>query len=226
MTARSERDGVKFRRPTEDDHARIVGLVDEWWGGGRRLRALLPRLWFEHFGGTSWIAESDDGTVLGFLVGFLSPDRPDEAYAHMIATNPNRRRLGLGRALYERFFEDARAAGRRRVRAVTWPGNRVSVEFHRALGFRADDGPGTIGIYGTSAYPDYDAEGEDRAVLVRDLADPGPAGAVADAARSRSSSSAIDPGVHCSCSRRAKRAARAASGTTSSHARRSASPSL
>lgn len=164
--------GVRFRRTVEDDHARIVELVDEWWGG-RSLRLLLPRLWFQHFSGTSWIAESDDGAVLGFLVGFMSPDRPDEAYAHMIATNPNRRRRGLGRALYERFFDDARAAGRRRVRAITWPGNRVSVEFHRALGFRADDGPGTVGIYGVPAYPDYDAEGEDRAIFFRDLADAG-----------------------------------------------------
>ncbi len=147
MTAEDE---IRFRRPVEADHAVIVELVDEWWGG-RRLRALLPRLWFAHFAGTSWIAEGADGTLLGFLVGFLSPDHPDEAYAHMIATNPNRRRRGIGRALYERFFGDVRAAGRQTVRAITWPGNRVSVDFHRRIGFRVDDGPGTVPIYGVRA---------------------------------------------------------------------------
>jgi GNAT superfamily N-acetyltransferase len=166
---------VRFRRPVEADHARIVELVDEWWGG-RRMRALVPRLWFQHFTGTSWIAEDGDGTLLGFLVGFMSPDRPDEAYAHLIATSPNRRRRGLGGALYERFFADVRAAGGHRVRAITWPGNRVSVEFHRHLGFRADDGPGTVGIYGVPAHPDYDGDGEDRAVFIRDLDDAGRAG--------------------------------------------------
>ena len=159
-----------FRRPVETDHARLVEVVDEWWGG-RRMHELLPRLWLQHFTGTSWIAEDAGGTLLGFLVGFMSPDHADEAYVHMIATNPNLRRRGLGRALHDRFAEDARAAGRTRIRAITWPGNRVSVDFHRRLGFQPDDGPGTVPIYGVPAHPDYDGDGQDRAVLVRELHD-------------------------------------------------------
>ena len=46
----------RLRRPVEADHARVVGQIDEWWGG-RRVHALLPRLWFQHFTGTSWIAD-------------------------------------------------------------------------------------------------------------------------------------------------------------------------
>ena len=99
----------------------------------------------------------------------MSPDHPDEAYVHLIATDPNRRGRGLGRALYERFFEDARSHGARRVTAVTWPGNRISVSFHRAMGFTPADGPGTMNLYGTPAYPDYDADGEDRVVFSRSL---------------------------------------------------------
>lgn len=159
----------RFRRPTDADHPSVVAIVDEWWGG-RRMRALLPRLWFGHFAGSSWIVESvADGRLLGFLVGFVSPDHPSEAYIHMVGTNPNHRKRGLGRALYERFFEDARANGARRVSAVTWPGNQISVRFHAALGFRPDDGPGTQRLYGTVAYPDYDGEGEDRVLFIRDL---------------------------------------------------------
>jgi GNAT superfamily N-acetyltransferase len=165
-------DRVRFRRPTEADHATIVEVVDEWWGG-RHMRSLLPRLWFQHFTGTSWLAEDEAGRPLGFLVGFISPDRPEEAYVHLIATNPNRRRRGLGRELYERFFQDARGAGARRVRAIAWPANRVSVDFHRRLGFRAEDGPGTVQIYGVPAYADYDADGADRAVFVRSLEEHG-----------------------------------------------------
>lgn len=158
----------RFRRPTDADHPAVVGVVDEWWAG-RRVRALLPRLWFGHFAGSSWIVESEDGRLLGFVVGFVSPDHPTEAYIHMVGTNPNHRKRGLGHALYERFFEDARAKGARRVTAVTWPGNQISVRFHAAMGFRPDDGPGTQRLYGTVAYPDYDGEGEDRVLFVRDL---------------------------------------------------------
>ncbi len=160
--------GFALRRPTEADHPVLVAQVDDWWGG-RKLHHLLPRLWLQHFTGTSWVAEDDTGRIVGFLVGFISPDRPDDAYIHMVATSPNHRGAGLGRALYERFFEDVRGRGVRRVTAITWPGNRVSIAFHRAMGFTPADGPGTQNLYGTPAYPDYDAEGDDRAVFSREV---------------------------------------------------------
>ena len=159
---------IVLRRPVEADHPRLVGRVDEWWGG-RKLHQLLPRLWLQHFTGTSWVAEDAEGQLVGFLVGFLSPDRPGEAYIHMVATSPNHRGVGIGRLLYERFFEDVRARGARRVTAITWPGNRVSVGFHRAMGFTPTEGPGTQNLYGTPAYPDYDADGDDRVVFSREL---------------------------------------------------------
>ena len=161
-------DGIRLRRPVEADHPRVVSVVDEWWGG-RRLHDLLPRLWFQHFTGTSWIAETEDGRLAGFLVGYVSPDDPSLAYCHMIATNPNVRKRGLGRQLYEAFFADVAARGARTVRAITWPGNRISLEFHRAIGFRVKDGPGSMPMYGVAAYPDYDAEGEDRVVFEREI---------------------------------------------------------
>ena len=68
-----------------------------------------------------------------------------------------------------RFFDDVAARGVRRVMAITWPGNRVSVAFHRSIGFRLEDGPGTQRLYGSPAYPDYDGDGEDRVVFVREL---------------------------------------------------------
>jgi ribosomal protein S18 acetylase RimI-like enzyme len=159
---------LRFRRPVEADHRFLVEQVDEWWSG-RRIHQLLPRLWLQHFTGTSWVVEDVKGAVVGFLVGFISPDHPDQAYIHMVATSPNHRRSGLGRALYERFVADVRSRGVHRVTAITWPGNRVSVGFHRAMGFRPDDGPGTQRLYGTPAYPDYDADGDDRVVFTLEL---------------------------------------------------------
>ena len=159
---------ISFRRPVEADYARIIDVVEDWWGG-RRLRSLLPRLWLQHFTGTSWLAESEDGRLAGFLVGFVSPDHPDTGYVHMIATNPNLRQGGLGRLLYERFFDDVRGRGVVQVKAITWPGNRISVAFHRAMGFALDDGPGTQRLYGTPSYPDYDYGDEERVVFTRRL---------------------------------------------------------
>jgi ribosomal protein S18 acetylase RimI-like enzyme len=163
-----ERPALRFRRPSEADYGAIVRVVDDWWGG-RKLDVLLPRLWLQHFTGTSWLAETIDGRLAGFLIGFHSPDQAGVAYCHMIATSPNLRRAGLGRALYERFFDDARAAGRIEVHAVTWPGNRGSIDFHRSLGFEIVAGPGSQNLYGTPSKADYDFDREDRAILVRRL---------------------------------------------------------
>lgn len=161
-------DDLTFRRPHETDHARIVEQVDDWWGG-RRLHDLLPRLWFQHFTGTSWVAVDKAGEPVAFLVGFVSPDRSAEAYIHMVGVSPNHRRSGLGRALYDRFIADVTSREVRRVCAITWPGNRTSVAFHQAMGFRPADGPGSQRLYGTPAFADYDHHGEDRVVFVRDL---------------------------------------------------------
>jgi GNAT superfamily N-acetyltransferase len=156
--------GLAFRRPVEADHARLIRVVDDWWGG-RHLHHLLPRLWFQHFTGTSWVSETTDGSLAGFLVGFVSQDHPDVGYIHIVAANPNLRRRGIGRRLYARFIEDVRARGVREVRAITWAGNRVSLGFHAALGFRPDDGPGTRPAYGVRAYPDYEGDDQEMVVL-------------------------------------------------------------
>lgn len=157
-------EGFRFRRPTGADHPAIVTRIDEWWGG-RRLHVLLPRLWLQHFTGTSWIAESEAGALAGFLVGFISPDDPALGYVHMVATDPNQRRRGLGRELYRCFLDDVATRGVREVRAITWPGNRGSVAFHRSIGFEPVAGAGSQNIYGTAAFADYDYPGEDRVVF-------------------------------------------------------------
>jgi len=159
---------VIFRRPIEADYPNVVRVIDDWWGG-RKVDFLLPRLWLQHFTGTSWLAETAEGALAGFLIGFHSPDHPDVAYCRLIGTNPNLRFHGLGRQLYEHFFDDARLAGRHEVRAITWPGNRTSIAFHRALGFDIVTGPGTQRLYGVPAFPSYDFDREDRAVLIRSI---------------------------------------------------------
>ena len=163
-----EIDGITFRRPTEADYAAISHVIDDWWGG-RQMDHLLHRLWLQHFTGTSWLAETEDRRLAGFLIGFLSPDKPDVAYCHLIATNSNLRRRNLGRALYERFFEDARAGGRHTVTAITWPANHPSIAFHEALGFVVQRGPETQNLYGRPALAGYDFDREDRAVLSRSV---------------------------------------------------------
>lgn len=159
---------MTYRHPTEADQPRIVGLVDEWFGG-RRVRHLVVRAWFRHVASTSWLAEDEDGAPIGFLIGYRSQDHPDEAVLHLVGVHPSHRRRGVGRAMIESFLADAAAGGARTVIALAWPGDPIPIAFFRALGFRPDDGPGSQNLYGTAAFPDYEADGEDRIVFVREL---------------------------------------------------------
>jgi len=139
-------------RPAEPaDYARVIPVVDEWWGG-RPMAAMLPKLFFVHFRDTSFVAD-DDGALAGFLCGFRSQTFDDEAYIHFVGVDPAYRGGGLGRALYERFF--AAVAPRSVVRAVTSPANERSLAFHRALGFEVE-----------RIDEDYDGQGRARALLV------------------------------------------------------------
>jgi ribosomal protein S18 acetylase RimI-like enzyme len=135
----------------------VIGRVNVWWGG-REMAPMLPKLFFLHFEGTSFVAEDEEGDLTGFVCGFLSQTNSDEAYIHFVGISPDHRGKGLGRSLYERFFDEVRAQGRSVVRCVTSPVNQRSVAFHEALGFEVE-----------RVAEDYDGPGEDRILLVKRL---------------------------------------------------------
>ena len=122
------------------------------------MAPMLPKLFFLHFEGTSFVAENDDGTLAAFLIGFLSQTDAEEAYIHFVGVAPDHRGSGIGRELYERFFAVVAAQGRTRVRCVTSPVNEGSIAFHESLGFTAE-----------SVATDYDGPGEDRVLFVKQL---------------------------------------------------------
>jgi ribosomal protein S18 acetylase RimI-like enzyme len=146
-----------IRHAKPSDYGRVIGRVNVWWSG-REMAPMLPKLFFIHFEGTSFVAEDEGGELLGFVCGFLSQTSDDEAYIHFVGVDPEQRGEGLGRALYERFFEEVRSHGRSTVRCVTSPQNERSVAFHQSLGFEVD-----------RVVEDYDGPGEDRVLLVKQL---------------------------------------------------------
>ena len=158
--------GLTLRHVEEADQPRVVGLIDEWFSG-RRVRHLLARAWFRHTASTSWIADNERGEPIAILIGYRSQDHRDEAVLHLVAVHPGHRRRGIGRALVASFLADVAETGAAEVTALAWPGEPIAIAFFRALGFRADDGPGSQNLYGTPAYPDYEAPGEDRIVFRR-----------------------------------------------------------
>jgi ribosomal protein S18 acetylase RimI-like enzyme len=158
-----------IRQATSTDYDRIIGNLDAWWGG-RQMAAMLPRLFFTHFTETCFVAEAN-GSLEGFLAGFVSSSHPEQGYVHFIGVAPEARGQGIGDALYERFFEEAKGRGCTEALAVTSPVNTGSIAFHHRMGFEAL--PGDALQEGVPFTRDYDGPGEDR-VRFRRLLDPVP----------------------------------------------------
>ncbi|MFC0600380.1 GNAT family N-acetyltransferase [Streptomyces palmae] len=165
--------GTALRHPTEADHARLQVALTEWWGGlggevgSMQRRLMVPRLFLQHFADTSFWVEDADGSLQAFLIGFLSQTDPRTAYIHYVGVHPERRRSGLGSALYHRFFALVQEHGRDRVRCLTGPNNLNSIAYHQRMGFRVEPGERTED--GVPVQPDYDGPGLDRVTFVRDL---------------------------------------------------------
>lgn len=164
--------GMTVRHPDSHDHPRVLAVLDRWWGGfggdaGSLQRSLLlPRLYFQHFTTTSYVVERGDGSLTAFLVGFLSQTDPKMAYVHFVGVDPACQKQGIATALYNGFFDEVRALGRRHVTCITSPGNVGSQAFHARMGFTVV--PGTENE-GADVHPDYDGPGLDRVVFSLDL---------------------------------------------------------
>lgn len=140
------------------DYQQISSVVDEWWGG-RPMRLMIPRLFFEHFRTTS-LAVGEPGQVIGFLIGFASPSIPCSAYIHFVGVDPAYRRGSVARQLYEAFFTRMRELDCTEVQCITSPLNTASIAFHTRMGFEIL--PGTGEVNGASVMLDHAAPGEHR----------------------------------------------------------------
>lgn len=158
-------EGIHIRQIEPSDYPFIISVVNEWWAG-RNMADMLPKLFFVHFRQTSFVAERD-GKIVGFLVGFVSQTFHNEAYIHFAGVHPEFRKEGLGRALYEQFFEVVKGFGCGVIRCITSPVNKGSVLFHLRMGFSVE--PSEKIAEGIPVAESYDGRGEDRVLFYKQL---------------------------------------------------------
>ena len=156
---------MHIRRAQSKDYYTVKAVINEWWGG-RNMAGKLPKFLFDHFQETSFIMELN-GRMTGFLIGFLSQTRTEEAYIHFAGVHPDNWGEGVAEELYDAFFDCVLDEDRRIIRAVTSPGNEASVAFHQAMGFNLLAGDKTEN--GVPVHTDYDGEGQDRILFEKKL---------------------------------------------------------
>lgn len=152
-------------RPSEYDD--VMQLVTRW-SRGRSFGITLPRTFFLHFANTSLVMLEGD-EITGVLIGFRSQTEPT-AFIHFASIAPGSRRRGLGRRLYEHFFELSAELGCTAVQAITPPINSTLIAFHRQLGFDVIDGGGFC--CGIAVSPDFAGPGQHRVLFRRRLDSP------------------------------------------------------
>ncbi|MDM5248468.1 MULTISPECIES: GNAT family N-acetyltransferase [unclassified Lysinibacillus] len=156
---------MEIRSVKGSDYYVISPLINEWWGG-RNMSDMLPKLFFDHFTQTSFIAEKD-GKHVAFLIGFLSQTHSNEAYIHFVGVHPEYRKHNIGKHLYNKFFNVVKLNNRSIVRCVTSPVNKVSIAYHTKMGFEIEDGDKTID--GLSINSNYDGPNQDRVLFFKKL---------------------------------------------------------
>ncbi len=162
---------VEIREATAADYQRVARLVREWWD---ERPPIVERLWFRHFGPTSVVAVTPEGRPAAVAVAFLSASTPTRGVIQLVAVAPAARRAGMGRAVISAAETRLAEAGATSAEAVIWPGNRAGIRFLEALGYRPAEETNRTRLYGVPAIADFDGEGEDRALLVREITARGP----------------------------------------------------
>ena len=49
---------MEIRHAQPSDYGRVIGRVNAWWGG-RDMAPMLPKLFFVHFEGTSFVVDDE-----------------------------------------------------------------------------------------------------------------------------------------------------------------------
>ncbi len=146
---------MKPRSITKADFDQIVEVIDRWWGGP--ISTFAHPIFFYELGEHALIVEESQ-EMIGFLLGFVSPEPVRTGYVHLVGIHPDFRRRGVGRLLYAAFTDACRSAGCQRIKAITTLGNEGSRAFHLALGWDERE------------VDDYAGRGRKRLVFTKDVA--------------------------------------------------------
>ncbi|MGH3860796.1 diaminobutyrate acetyltransferase [Actinokineospora sp.] len=115
-------------------------------------------LWCRDFAETSAVARVD-GEVVGFVIGFVRPRRPDTVVVWQIAVDESQRGSGLGGRLLDHLMARVAAQGAYHLETTITPGNAASVGLFASLAKRHDARLRRTELFGAEQFPDeHEAE--------------------------------------------------------------------
>ena len=117
------------------------------------------------------IKESSSKELAGFLLGFISQKKVNEAYIHLLCVTPEFRGKGIAQGLINNFLKAVVTKGCNKVYLITKPINQKAIAFYEKLGFKKNSGFTTIDLDGVEAVKDYNGLGEHMVVFQKVLSE-------------------------------------------------------
>lgn len=152
--------------PESDRHATAVlrpprvGDGAEIWRIAKESRVLDVNssyaylLWCRDFAGTSLVAESG-GRVVGFVIGYLRPDRPDTVFVWQVAVDRSQRGRGTGTALIQRLLDNVAAHGATALETTVAPDNPASIAMFGSVARRRGAEMTRQPLFEPGVFPDH-----------------------------------------------------------------------
>ncbi|MFG3077407.1 diaminobutyrate acetyltransferase [Streptomyces sp. NPDC048225] len=124
-------------------------------------------LWFRDFGGTSVVASTEDGDVIGFVTAYIRPDRPDTLMAWQSAVDPRHHAPGLAVRMMHELADRVAPSGVTCVETTINPGNRAVALMLRKFAHERGLEIHTEVLFDTDAFPSDEARAHPPEVLYR-----------------------------------------------------------
>ncbi|WP_041717939.1 diaminobutyrate acetyltransferase [Alkalilimnicola ehrlichii MLHE-1] len=124
MSDKNAADGIVIRTPTVDDGGPMWRVVRD--SGVLDLNSsYLYLLMATDFADTSVVAEMD-GQIVGFVIGYRPPKRPDSIFLWQVGVDAAARGKGLGKRLLRAFLAAPGARGATLLETTISPSNEAS----------------------------------------------------------------------------------------------------
>lgn len=158
---------MAIRLVSEADFTTCIDIAHRTWPAFLEREAIYHIL-CKYFHTTCFVGE-ENGTILSFLLGFISQVDSHDAYIHLIVVDSPAQRHGIASSLYVEFFKTVRQMGATRVRLTVDPANTASLGFHASMGFRPEILGERIQVGSVWAAKDFNGEGRHMVPFVREL---------------------------------------------------------
>jgi ribosomal protein S18 acetylase RimI-like enzyme len=121
-----------------------------------------------YFASTCFVARSH-GSLVGFILGWVSQVDNTIGYIHNVCVTVDMRKKQIATVLYDRFIEAVKARGCKKVFLIINPKNKISLSFHKALGFKISEEGEGMDIEGVRAVKDYNGPDKHMVVMYKDI---------------------------------------------------------